>query len=56
MFVVIKSKEIATNMGLLHDENIYGDGINMFNCRSFWYDPETNLRYRCSDLYLIDSL
>ena len=49
-FIVIKTCEEAIGKGLKFDENVYGDGINIFNCRSFWYD-EFNYRYRCAELH-----
>lgn len=52
-FVVIKSKQDCIKRGLKFDENIYGDGINRFNCRSFWYD-EFGFRYRCDELMKAD--
>jgi len=48
-FIVIKTCEEAIKKGLKFDENVYGDSINIFNCRSFWYD-EFDYRYRCEEL------
>ena len=48
-FVAIKSVKIAEEKGLTWSENIHGDGINMFNCRSFFVD-KCNLVYRCAEL------
>jgi hypothetical protein len=36
-------------MGLTHDTNVFGDGINHQNCRSWWYDKYNNM-YRCDEL------
>ena len=55
MFKVIKTCDEAEKRNLKFDENVYGDGINIFNCRSFWYD-KYNLRYRCEELYIKDKL
>jgi len=49
-FVIIKSCDDAIKRGLKFGENVYGDAINTWNCRSFWYD-EYNYRYRCAELY-----
>mgnify|MGYP001426107824 CR=1 FL=1 len=48
-FIIIKTCKEATEKGLIFDENVYGDAINAWNCRSFWYD-KYNLRYRCAEL------
>ena len=50
MFIVIDTCEIAQKRGLVFDNNVHGDAINAWNCRSFWYD-EYNFRYRCAELY-----
>jgi hypothetical protein len=49
MFVVIPTCEEAKKRGLKFDNNVHGDSINRYNCRSFWYD-EFNFRYRCAQL------
>ena len=50
MFKVIPTVKKAKKRGLLFDCNVYGDGINRFNCRSFFYHPVHKLRYRCGEL------
>ena len=50
-FKVIKTCNDAKERGLQFDNNVYGDAINMWNCRSFWYD-EFNYRYRCAKLHV----
>ncbi len=39
----------AVEMGLIHTTNIYGDGINMTGCRSFWMD-NYGRTFRCNQL------
>lgn len=48
-FKIIESCELARKKGLKFENNVYGDSINMWNCRSFWYD-EFDFRYRCAEL------
>lgn len=48
-FVVIKTIKEAEVRGLKFEHNVYGDSINRYNCRSFWYD-EYDMRYRCAEL------
>lgn len=43
------SKQEALKLGLKFDQNIYGDMINNWNCRSIWRDKERNI-YRVSEL------
>ncbi len=38
----------ALQMGLTHETNVYGDGINMTGCRSFWNDAYRR-RFRCDE-------
>ena len=47
-FCILTMKE-CMEMNLIHSFNLYGDGINMFNCRSFWKDEKGRL-YRCENL------
>lgn len=49
-FIIIPSCSEAKKRGLTFEENVYGDGINLFNCRSFWAD-EFGFVYRCAELY-----
>lgn len=49
-FIIISSDK-ARLMNLEFYKNVYGDGINMHNCRSFWSD-EYGFLYRCKDLNL----
>jgi hypothetical protein len=37
-FKVIESCKEAQERCLKFNNNVYGDSINMWNCRSFWYD------------------
>lgn len=46
----VKSIKDALDMGLVWRYNIYGDPINIYNCRSVWSDEYGNL-YRCQELY-----
>lgn len=39
----------AEKLGLTWYQNIYGDAINYFNCRSFWKDDRGRC-YRVSEL------
>ena len=52
-FKIINTCKKSEKRGLKFDNNVYGDGINMWNCRSFWYD-EFSFRYRCAELYIDD--
>lgn len=45
----ILSIEECIEMNLTPSFNVYGDGINMFNCRSFWKDEKGRL-YPCEHL------
>ena len=49
-FRKIKTIDIAKNMKLKHIRNVYGDEINIANCRSYWEDEFGNY-YSCSELY-----
>lgn len=49
-FKMVKTVWQAQRMGLTHLNNVYGDGINHLNCRSFWEDEFKNV-YRCEELY-----
>jgi len=51
IFKVIPTIEIAEKRGLTFEQNVYGDGINRFNCRSFFYN-KYGYRYRCAELRL----
>jgi hypothetical protein len=46
LFRKIPTTKQAIEMGLKHETNIYGDGINMTGCRSFWND-EYGRRFGC---------
>lgn len=46
----ILSIEEAITLGLTHYGNVYGDNINICNCRSFWIDKRNKI-YRISELY-----
>ena len=48
---MIKTDEAIT-LGLKHRENIYGDAINHFGCRSFWVD-KNDTYYKVEELYKI---
>ena len=48
-FRKVKTVQQAQNMGLIHETNIFGDGINFTNCRSFWKDKYGHT-YRCDEL------
>lgn len=50
----ILSTEECKEMNLLPAFNIYGDAINMLNCRSLWKDDQGKL-YRCKDLIPINN-
>lgn len=50
----ILSIEECKEMNLIPSFNLYGDAINMFNCRSFWKDEKGKL-YRCKDLIPINN-
>jgi len=50
-FKIIKYCDEAKKRGLHHSHNVYGDEINRYNCRSFWYD-EYNFLYRCNELHV----
>lgn len=43
--------EEATKLGLKPFTNVYGDNINIYNCRAFWID-EKNRIYKVSELYI----
>ncbi len=45
----IATTKQATDMGLTHETNIYGDMINWTGCRSFWNDAYGR-RYLCDHL------
>ena len=49
-FVVITTED-AIALNLKHRENVYGDRINVLNCRSIWED-EKGKSYRVKQLYL----
>ena len=49
-FKVIKTCKIAEDKSLTFDRNVYGDEINMWNCRSFYYD-KYGFMYRCAELH-----
>jgi len=49
LFKII-SIEQAKNLGLTHYANLYGDNINIYNCRSIWFDKNDKV-YRISELY-----
>ena len=40
--ITITTKE-AKSLGLKFHQNVYGDLINRFNCRSFWKDAKGNI-------------
>jgi hypothetical protein len=48
-FKNIPTCEEAEKMNLTHFLNVYGDQINLFNCRSLWY-CEYGFRYRCDEI------
>ena len=48
-FTVIDSCIEAESRGLKFHNNVYGDVINHFNCRSL-YNDEYGFMYRCSEL------
>lgn len=48
-FKKVKTVEDAQKMNLVHVTNVFGDGINTMNCRSFWTDRYKNT-YRCDEL------
>lgn len=43
------STEQAIKMGLTWKRNVYGDEINLANCRSIWLDEKEN-SYRVAEL------
>lgn len=49
LFKVFTVKE-AEEMKLTFVQNVYGDAINRFNCRSLWVDDDGNI-YRVDSLY-----
>jgi hypothetical protein len=49
----IISLDDAKEMNLEFVTNIYGDRINVLNCRSIWVDNKQN-PYRCGELYMED--
>jgi len=49
LFLVI-SEDTARKKGLTHLRNIYGDEINMINCRSLWVD-DFYRQYRVRELF-----
>ena len=49
-FKIIKKCETALKRDLQFGCNVYGDGINLWNCRSFWKD-KFGFLYRCAELY-----
>lgn len=49
-FLILSVKQ-AQELGLTYEENLYGDSINLFNCRSLWVDEKDNF-YRVNRLYL----
>jgi len=50
-FVVINNCKQAQEKGFKFSENVHGDAINIWNCRSFWSD-EFGFRYRCAELFV----
>ncbi len=48
-FKLIQSCKKAKEMGLKLENNVYGDAINIINCRSIWRDNFGNF-YRCEEL------
>lgn len=42
--------EEAIELGLTHYANVYGDNINIYNCRSIWFDKNDKI-YKISELY-----
>lgn len=50
----ILSIEECEKMSLIPSFNLYGDAVNMFNCRSFWKDEKGRL-YRCKALIKKDN-
>jgi hypothetical protein len=48
-FKIIKTCDEAKKRNLYHNHNLYGDSINRYSCRSFWYD-EYDFLYRCNQL------
>jgi hypothetical protein len=44
-----KSNEKAKKLGLLFWENVYGDSINHYGCRSIWFDSKHRI-YRVEGL------
>ena len=49
-FNKIETINDAELMGLKFITNVHGDGINIYNCRSFWEDKYGN-NYRCDGLF-----
>ena len=48
-FKHIKTIKNAQEIGLEWQFNVYGDNINLWNCRSVWCD-EFGFLYRCQEL------
>lgn len=46
----VKTVKDAQKMKLKFQFNMYGDPINIYNCRSVWSDEYDNL-YRCQELF-----
>ena len=49
MFMVIPQEE-AERLGLKHLRNVYGDEIDVLNCRSIWIDNKSR-EYRVQELF-----
>ena len=45
------SNEMAKELGLKWYRNVFGDEINLLNCRSLWIDKRGH-RYRVSELHM----
>jgi hypothetical protein len=41
-------------LGLRWFKNVYGDNINIFNCRSIWLDEQSRI-YKCDELCDIEN-
>ena len=46
----IKTVKNAQDMNLEWQFNVYGDVVNMWNCRSIWCD-EFGFLYKCKELF-----
>lgn len=50
MFCIIPTSKDALELGLTHSMDMFGDAINLMNCRSLWIDSKSRV-YRVAELH-----